>query len=302
MITGWMMAVALAVQATPQTAAPLDPQRAPDRVDDVAVTGVDAEAVNAFVGELLEPAKLGRNIGQLARWDDPLCVRVIGGVPDVNTRLAEQIADAFRSLGAPLEEGYCRHPNVMVVIADEAGGFARTVTQRYSNRLFDNRRQDMAEFAGPPRPVRWQHRTRTTALRQSAAATMVAANLEGGKDVTGADLPNTRLSLSTAEEIDRALIVIDSRRLGDVPSRGLAAYVAFAVMLDLPQLPDVVGADTILNLFEPGGPTELTAWDRALVGGVYSVSAGQPFTNQERQITRDMRRSLVEAAVATPAP
>ncbi len=301
-ISGWMLALALAVQTAPQAAPPVDRQRAPDTVDDIAVTGVNAEAVNAFVGELLEPARLGRNAGQIARWNDPLCVRVIGGEPDVNTRLGEQIADAFRSLGAPLEEGYCRKPNVMVVIADNAGGFARVVTQRYSNRLFGMRRQDMAEFANPARPVRWQHRTRTTAIRRSAAATMVAANLQGSKDTAAADLPNSRLSLSTAEEIDRALIVIDPRRLDDVRSRGLAAYVAFAVMLDLPQLPDVVGADTILNLFAPGGPTELTAWDRALVAGVYAVGVGQPFTNQESQITRDMRRSLVDAALTPPAP
>jgi len=292
-LAGWILALTLTVQAAPQSA----PQRAPDTVEDITVTAANAAAVDAFVSELLEPARLGRNAGQLARWKDRLCVRVIGATPEVNTRLGEQITDAFESLHAPVQEGYCRRPNVMVVIADNAGGFARVVGQRYSNRLFANRRQDIAEFADPARPVRWQHRTQTASLNTSAAS----AAMGDSWGVPGGDLPNTRLKLSTAEEIDRALIVVDSRRLGEVPSRGLAAYVAFAVLLDMPQLPDVTGADTILNLFEPGGPTDLTAWDRALIDGVYAIGDGQPFSNQEDQIVRRMRRSL-SAAVETPAP
>jgi hypothetical protein len=292
-IAGWMLALALTAQAAPQSL----PRRAPDTVEDITVTGGDAAHVEAFVGELLEPARLGRNAGQLARWNDRLCVRVIGGTPDVNQRLDGQIADALRSLGAPLQEGYCRRPNVMVVIAHDAGGFARAVTDRYRNRLFANRRQDIAEFADPPRPVRWQHRTQTTGLGRSS----LIETLGGTGSAPTGEASNTRLKLSTAEEIDRALIVIDPRRLEEVPSRGLAAYVAFAVLLDMPQLPDVKGGDTILNLFEPGGPTDLTAWDRALIAGVYSVGAGQAFSNQEAQIARRMRRSLDGAPAGTEA-
>ncbi|NBW08220.1 MAG: hypothetical protein EBR82_09355 [Caulobacteraceae bacterium] len=291
-----IFALGLAAQAVAQTPPPVT-QTTPDTVDDVTVTGTDAEQVDAFVGELLEPARLGRNAGQLARWKDELCVRVIGGEPDINRRLGEQITDALNDLGARVKDGYCRRPNVMVVIADDAGGFARAVGERYRNRLFDNRREDIAEFSGPARPVRWQHRTQTTSTGNSAQAEAMA----GGYGARGGELPNTRLGFSTAEAIDRALIVVDPRRLGEVPSRGLAAYVAFAVLLDMPQLPEVEGQDTILNLFEPGGPTALTAWDRALIQAVYAVRVGQPFSTQQEQIARGMRRSLVEVGTA-PTP
>lgn len=285
-ITAWMLALALTAQAAPPQAS--SRQASPDSVEDVTVTAPNADRVEGFVGELLEPARLGRSVGQIARWNSELCVRVIGGAPDVNARLSEQIIDSFHSLNMPLQAPHCRTPNVMVVIADNASGFARVFTERYRNRFFANKQQDMAEFAEPARPVRWGHRTRTAGLRPSSITEVLA----GTGNADGAELPNARLSLSTAEEIDRAMIVIDPRRLAETPSRGVADYVAFATLLDMPQLPAVAGQNTILNLFQPGGPTRMTAWDRALIAGVYSMTPGQPFRNQQSQIARVMRHSL----------
>jgi hypothetical protein len=284
-ISGLGLALALLTQAAPPQPAQ---QRAPDTVEDVVVSAPDADRIESFASAFLEPARLGPNAGQIARWSENLCVRVIGGEPEVNRRLKDQIEDAFRSLDVPLKPPHCRTPNVMVVIADNATGFSRVFADRYSNRMFANRRADMADFVEPARPVRWQHRTKTVGL---ATAPLIEA-VSGSNNVPRVRAANSRLSFSTAEEVDRAMLVVDPRRLGDTPSRGLAAYIAFATLLDLPLQPDTTGRDTILNLFEPGGPTDLTPWDRALIAGVYAMTAGQPFRNQQNQIERAMRRTL----------
>ena len=299
-IAGLALTLALLLQASPQnpTQTPLQPLRpsgAPDIVEDVVVNAPGAERIEAFAGAFLEPARLGRNAGQIARWTDKLCVRVIGAAPEINDGLGDQIKDVFRSLGAPVEEGYCRKPNVMVVIADNANGFARVFANRYSNRMFANRRGDMDAFVGEARPVRWQHRTRTV----PRGGRPLLGSLPGFENAPVMELPQARLAMSTAEEVDRAMIVVDPRRLGDAPSRGLAAYIAFATLIDLPLQPDATGRDTILNLFEPGGPTDLTKWDRALIAGVYAMTPSQPFRNQQDQIERTMRRTLT---LADPAP
>lgn len=289
-VTAWMVALALLAQPGPPSQDRAQ-SLTPDTVEDVVVTSPNQDRINEFAGAFLEPARLGHNAGQIARWSEKLCVRVIGGEPQVNSLLEDQIKDAFRSLDVPLKEDHCRTPNVMVVIADDANGFSRVFADRYSNRMFTNRRADMSSFMNPARPVRWQHRTKTTGLRGSPLTEVVA----GTGNASQAELPNTRLTLSTAEEVDRAMLVVDPRRLGDTPSRGLAAYIAFATLIDLPLLPNIAGRDTILNLFEPGGPTELTPWDRALIAGVYSMTPGQPFRNQQSQIERTMRRSLASS-------
>lgn len=283
-ISGLMLALAMLVQTPPQT-------QGPDTVEDVVVLAPSADRIDAFASALLEPARLGRNAGQIARWSEKLCVRVIGAEPTVNARLGEQIVEEFQSLNVPVNEGYCRNPNVMVVVADNATGFARVFADRYSNRMFDNRRGDMAEFIDPARPVRWQHRTRTVGQRPAGDSQFTI----GSTTVPAIALSNARLALSTAEEVDRAMLVVDPRRLGDTPSRGVAAYIAFATLLDLPLQPDTTGRDTILNLFEPGGPTALTAWDRALLTGVYAMQTSQPFQVQQSQIEHTMRRVLTPA-------
>lgn len=285
-ISGLMLALAILGQTAPQT-------QAPDTVEDVVVRAPSADRIDAFTGAFLEPARLGRHAGQIARWSEKLCVRVIGADPAVNARLGEQIGDVFRSLNVPVNDGYCRNPNVMVVVADNATGFSRVFADRYSNRMFANRRGDMVDFTDPPRPVRWQHRTKTVGQRSAGDPEF---NI-GGNTVSAIVLSNARVSLSTAEEVDRAMIVVDPRQLGDTPSQGLAAYIAFATLLDLPLQPDTSGRETILNLFEPGGPTTLTAWDRALITGVYSMQTSQPFQVQQAQIERTMRRVL---SVAEP--
>lgn len=290
-ITGLAMALALMTQTSVQVQSQA---RGPDTVEDVIVSAPDRDRIDPFAAAFLEPARLGPNEGQIARWSEKLCVRVIGGAPEVNAALKAQIEDAFRDLDIPQTSRSCRNPNVMVVIADNATGFSRVFADRYSNRMFANRRGDMSDFVDPARPVRWQHRTKTVGLN-TAPLTEISA---GSTNVAQVRSANSRLSFSTAEEVDRAMLVIDPRRIGDTPSRGLAAYIAFATLLDLPLQPDTTGRDTILNLFEPGGPTDLTPWDRALIAGVYSMSAGQPFRNQQSQITRVMRRSLASSEPA----
>lgn len=284
-ITGLAMALVLLTQVSTQAQSP---RPEPDTVEDIIVSAPDRDRIESFAAAFLEPARLGPNEEQIARWSEKLCVRVIGGAPEVNAALKGQIEDAFRTLDVPLKTLPCRNPNVMVVIADNATGFSRVFADRYSNRMFTNRRGDMTDFVQPARPVRWQHRTKTVGLNTAP----LIENAGGSGNVAQVRSANSRLSFSVAEEVDRAMLVVDPRRIGDTPSRGLAAYIAFATLLDLPLQPDTTGRDTILNLFEPGGPTDLTPWDRALITGVYSMTAGQPFRNQQSQITRVMQRSL----------
>lgn len=266
-----------------------DPE--PGVLDDVTVTGRDPRRMRAYIDGLTTPGPHGAIEGQIARWDDPVCIRVIGGWHAVNVALADRISEVVRSLNIQTGDEGCR-PNVMVVIAENPDGFAHVFADRYRSRFFDNRRAEIDAFLTPPRAIRWQHRTGTGAIDGSP---LIEAGV-GGRGGEAAALPNTRLRRSTADKITRAVIVIDPERVSRVPTASLVSYVAFALLIDLKPFPDAAGNPSILDLFDEGAespvPAGLTAWDRAFVEGVYAMSADQRFGVQQNQIERSMRRSL----------
>lgn len=266
-----------------------DPE--PGVLDDVTVTGRDPKRMRAYIDGLTTPGPHGAIEGQIARWDNPVCVRVIGGWHAVNVAMADRISEVVRSLNIQTGDEGCR-PNVMVVIAENPDGFARVFADRYRSRFFDNRRAEVDAFIAPPRAIRWQHRTGAGAID---ASPLIDPRV-GGRGGEAAALPNTRLRRSTAEKITRALIVIDPERVSRVPTESLVSYVAFTLLIDLKPFPDTAGNPSILDLFddspESPAPAGLTAWDRAFVEGVYAMSTDQRFGVQQTQIERSMRRSL----------
>lgn len=291
---GWiaLMVLAMLATTTPTSAQSLQSQDSePDILDDVSVTGRDPRRIRAFIDGLTTPGPHGSIEGQIARWDDPVCVRVIGGWHAVNVAMADRISEMVRSLNIQTGDDGCR-PNVMVVVAENPDGFAQVFADRYRIRFFDNRRAEIAAFIAPPRAIRWQHRTGTGVIDGSP---LIDAGT-GGRGGEAAALPNTRLRRSTTEKITRAVVVIDPERVSRIPTASLVGYVAFVLLVDLKPFPDTGGNPSILNLFDesPEGttPAGLTAWDRAFVEGVYAMSTDRRFGVQQSQIERSMRRSM----------
>ncbi|WP_395652411.1 hypothetical protein [Brevundimonas sp.] len=289
MIVSAILAVALLVAQADQTPPPPVQQGPTVALDDIVVTGPNQAAVETFVGRLTDPGRRGANRGQLARWGEPLCLRVIGGVHEDNERLTAAIEAAFVSLNIRVDRPRCR-PNAMVVIAHDAPGFSRVFAARYRNRFFQNQRQVQSAFVAASVPVRWEHRTRVGSAGRSPLIDERVSRTSGEP----IELPDSRITQSTAERIERAMVVVDADQIDVVRLDALAAYIAFVTLVNAPVQASGPGQDSILNLFAVSGkaPGGLTDWDRAFVEGLYSIRTNLLFSMQRTELEQRMSRRL----------
>ena len=263
-------------------AAPLQPPPA-DPDQEILVRARTDEEVDRFVRALTETAR-GR---QIARWNDPICPRVIGLDPAHAAFVIERMSAVARGVGIRVANGRC-HGNIVVVVAGDADDFTAALVRRYP-RLFRGHRDNLATPAEiarllQPRPVRWF----------AASAT---GNAEGAPIIDGINRPSvgSRLTEPTRENATLAFIIVDSSKLQGLVWRQLADYLAL-VALARPALDASYDATSLLSIFQlrdagGQGPRQLTAWDRSLLRGLYTTNAATSAARQRASIAAQMERA-----------
>lgn len=269
----------------------------PTTVDELVITAEQKAAANRFVEGVTVKRRRGQAQGQVARWKDPLCIRVIGGSPGLNAALANQLANVIRGEKLVAKTSRCV-TNTVVVLTNDPDGFATRFAETRRWRFFGNRKADIEAFKAASAPVRWGH-----AFSTSAPDTGKITEEIPGFSGMLVGMPDSKLQLSTAENIDLGLVVVDSRRLTGISPGALGHYIAFVLLADLPPDANSGGQPSILNLFAPGDqprPEGFSVWDRGFLRGLYSMSPDQPFWVQQNQIERSIARALKEAPQAAP--
>lgn len=280
----------------------------PGTVDSVTVTAPRGDPIPSFVGKLAAPNAHGRFVGQIPRWNTPVCPGVLGASPKVSAYFVQRISATARAAGAPLGKRGCR-PNLIVAVTNEGDHLAEALARNHRYRLFgQGRHQELGQFRTEGRPVRWWHLSRPGPARRARGTDASIGNEVGWGGGAGPGLSapafkdeGTRLRENTQEDMTGVLVVVDAEQAKGVPAQALSAYVAMIGLARLPQKPGVDDADTILNIFaaRDGGrsaPADLTAYDRAYLRGLYSFRTDVTYPRQWAALERRMRREL-EAAV-----
>ena len=264
-------------------AAPPEPAPSGDPGQEIVVRARTDEEVDRFVQALTQNAR-GR---QIARWNDPICPRVIGLDPSHASFVVARIGAVARQFHIPVARGRC-HGNIVVVVAGDADDFTAALVRRYP-RLFRGRRDNLAtrdEIAGllQPRPIRWF----------AASAT---GNAEGAPIYDGIYRPSTmsRLTETTAENATLAFIIVDANKLQGLVWRQLAEYLAL-VALARPAMDGPYDVTTLLSIFQVRdtggqGPRQLTSWDRNLLRGLYMTNGALSAARQRASIAAQMERA-----------
>jgi len=252
-----------------------------------------------------------------------LCVGATGLSATDAQVLVDRISARAQAVGLRAGSPGCR-ANVMVIYSQDSDAVTRQIVDQRRDLLGfyseDGRitagREAMEEFANVPRPVRWWHISTTGvgSLRPDAARTRQssgrvaaqAASTTGGANVTAADTGSaqdlqgadavrtngsrTRPSSTTARnELSYVLIVVDARRVANVPASAWMDYVAFNALAQIDPTARTGNFPTILNLFSQteSAPTQLTAWDIAYLEGLYRAR-GETSNRQIASIARRM--------------
>ena len=151
----------------------------------------------------------------------------------------------------------------------------------------------LEHFISDERPVRWWHVAQTV-TRDGEVLRNVQAQMWGGSNasphfnaevVRANPLSATRGDAPTNQQFRNVVIIVDANRAGAVRLEGLADYIAMVALAQLDPSADTNAYDTVLNLFSgPGAATTMTNWDRAYLGGLYTVDPNA--TSARRQAGR----------------
>jgi hypothetical protein len=280
---------------------------------------VTAERSQAHALAFVDQVALGIADNAFARWEDRVCVGTSNLAQPAAQALVDRISARAQAVGLRTGQPGCT-ANIMVIYASDSDALTRQIVDRRRDLLGffaeDGRltagRAAMEEFASTPRPVRWWHvsskgvgslRPDVAQTRQNSGQTgaFAAAASEGtgdyggqgsAADLQGADAVRTsgsRARPTVRNDLNYVLVVVDARRVVDVPATAWMDYVA---MVSLAQLdPDArpTGYPTILNLFNTpdAGLTEMTRWDVAFLDGLYRARSMES-SRQAADIARRM--------------
>lgn len=240
------------------------------------------------------------NTDALARWDNRICVGAVGLGPGEAQALVDRISARALQVGLRPGAPGCR-ANVMVIYAPDSDRLAREIVDQRRDLLgylqeegrVTAGREAMDAFANDSRPVRWWHVSSTgrgslrpvngltyqgsgrsaaaSAAGDGASAGGVGDNLSDFEDVDAVrgNASRTRTEVR-ANELTYALVVVDARRVANVPAGAWMDYVAFVALAQVDARARTDEYPTVLNLFSGATPaTGMTAWDEAYLDGLY---------------------------------
>jgi hypothetical protein len=271
-VSAWFLGAALSAGL----AAPAVAQEEPvTRVDDIVVIGNVPlrEQIDIFVGEVTEPPE-GRGP---ARWSrrGGVCVGVANLRQDVAQAVADRVSDRARQLGLTVGEPGCR-ANVLIIATDDGQALARALVERSPNAFrpdyagSSKTRRELDLFVETDRPIRWWHVSMPVISGQGIPAVRMPG--EDAPFIPGSG----RVRTAVRNVLLRAYVIVDLNQTEHLTLNQLADYAAMVAFAQIDPDAEVDQFSTILNVLDdPGAVSELTDWDLAYLGAVYTGERNQ---------------------------
>lgn len=261
-----------------------------DQSESVTVTGrLDPPTLGTEIRRFVRGHARLTRIDQLARWRDPICVRV-SNLPDAYGEfIANRILTVARESGARVNDESGCTPNVSIVFTPEP------------QAVLDNIRAERPEllgyhFIGQRRAVATMMRPIQAWYVTATSSGMVTAIDESMRDPpTG--ITGSRLSQGLESIFVHVLILVNSNDVADAPVGPISDYLAMLSLTDVSEETWACGGLlTILELFSGNctadAPQELTTPDRAFLQGLYTMNADSLASLQRAHISDRMRDTL----------
>ncbi|MFC5346131.1 hypothetical protein ACETK8_04395 [Brevundimonas staleyi] len=295
---------------------PRQQDQAQTALPDVTITGrPTSEAVRDFVGRIAAPVyRRG-----LAKWEMRVCPGVANLSRDAAQALVDRITAVAADLDIPTGDPGC-DPNLVVVFTTDGPGVAQALVAAQPD-LFqpnvsgvDRGPAAMRDFQHGDAPVRWwslslpvdsdtgQRAVRVPGQRSMESIDSTLARQLGcnPSDCALAYAPMirirgaSRLRTQIVDVLFKTVIVVDVNRMGQVDTAQLGDYLALVGLAQIDPGADTAGFDTVLNLFDDGGQTGLTEWDRSYLQALYAPRTDLTSPNAQATavagiMTRDRR-------------
>lgn len=320
MLASLILSAALLAGPLPVQDPPASARQTPGATElgEVVVEGVrQREAAEAFVRSVADPIR-GR---KAAKWRDSVCIGV-GGLPSAAGQLmVDRISDWAASVGLAIQPAGCQ-PGIFVVVTDDGDATARALVAarprafRTGVSQSDQGGAALRAFQNSGRPVRWWQISLPVSgdTGEPLGRLPREAPLEGGSITRPADLGSygmtvsaSRLSDETEDELQQAIIILDTGAFEDANLVQVTDYIAMVALAQVDP-----GADpatpSILSLFQPAKAHEemLTRWDQAYLAALYRTSqldarAGSNLSTLAGGVARSLERGEEAAGGGGPS-
>jgi hypothetical protein len=301
LMTLWLAATGAQGQETAPS-----PKAAIDTVEVVGHRAKLGKEVHSFVSTL---TKLDGEL--VSSWAAPICPKVVAEdaahAEYVRRRLLEVAAEVPFDANS---DAKCR-ANLFVVLTGAPEEFIAGWKERDPGMFIWRPRRGVSR-SPESLPVRTWH---NVAIEPAGGGPMVTGSgaipSTGAKSTGLGELPTTssydggsRLDSKVSENLQSALVLVDTNKAAGVTLRQLADYIAMVSFSKVDLEADFGQANSILRLFagdeatvRPGG---LTAWDLAFLRGLYRQSFEA--VHQRTAIASRMVRDLIEHAPRDAQP
>ncbi|MBA2919208.1 hypothetical protein GON01_15015 [Sphingomonas sp. MAH-20] len=249
---------------------------------------------------------------QLARWNEAICPKVIGALPDEEKPILERIREVAKDAGIKLSKRKHCDPNILVAFTSDPSGVVREVFEKQPHRARSIPVAARSDLISGAYPVRWWYDLKLEGRYGEAPigdnpALLNALDTTRGSVSMGkfaqsenqagnvADYSSSLIGTKSRQSIGAATIVIDVNRVKKLSHDALASYVAMVALAPLKLPPKPVPTPTITNLFRetPDDRAEdLTEWDRAYLAALYKVAANRSADNQRSSMTATIARHM----------
>jgi hypothetical protein len=246
---------------------------------------VDGRAIDDAAREFVEEVGVTPRGARLARWEDRVCVSVIGLRAPVARMMIDRIAVLTEDLGLEAGEPGCQ-PNVVILATDDARGAANSWVSRERGRFrmglgnSDLGLASLQRFRTTDAPVRWWHTSVPVFVDSGQMAVRYRGGTPPGADAmarggsaseTGVRNPS-RMKSGVRHDLNSVSVIIDMVQVEGVSLPALVDYTAMLALAQVDPRADFSGQSTVMNLFaDPEGVTGLTQWDQDYLRALYAA-------------------------------
>jgi hypothetical protein len=243
--------------------------------------------------------------GQLARFRDRICVRVIGLPAAYDAFVARAVVRLAEKVRAPLDRTAGCTPNVNVIFTPKPQAQLDDIAKRREVLFGFHFAAQVKELATFDRPIQSWYLTRSVGgdgqdvLELNHGVTFYQQNPGEAPVSIGGTIrgrAGSRLGTDQSSELVHVLILVDANKVANAKTGAVADYIALLALSRWQDLERCNAIPTILNLWAEGcaddPPEAATGSDLALLTALYSVDPRQSGSQQRLAIAERMRTEL----------
>lgn len=264
----------------------------PPTPDTINVIGRKPEEVRREAQEFVRQVGVAER--PVARWAQPICPHVLGVTPEIGRRVVARIRQVARDADIKVAKEPCR-TNIVVSFASDGAALTRDLAAKAPGRLIDVAAENRAALLEGDAPIRWWHATemRTkdgTGTTGNEAPPFAKLDGPGGVPMAGevyfqysSSIASTRM----VRVLKAATVIIDANRATGMPLDSVAAYAALVSLAEIQPNEDAT-VNSILSLFQPDGPHDLTALDTSFLRALYQLALDRTALAQRGLLVRGL--------------